>query len=490
MIVDTEEIDLEQAKEELREETEASKASDTHSGDGTAELNAKIEQAEYAPKTDHIEIPDGGYGWVVVAAVFFVHIFVLGNIYSYGVFLPVYIEEFHASQSSVSWIGSIGASLMAGIGLLSGSLADYYGNDKIVFAGGLFIGAGFFAGSFATEIWHLYLSQGLLCGIGYSLSFIAGVSVVGQWFHKRRGIAVGIAVAGSGLGQFLVTLFTGYLINTVKWRATLQILALINLVGLLVCSLAVKRLLPLSPVFTLNASLQMFHDRNFVLLFIGGLFNSLGLFMPYTFLIYYSKQHGVSTSGAYLITALVGVASFLGRLATGYFADRFGKITMLGICMAASGISTLCWLACTTFPSLVVYGLIFGFFAGGVISLMPSVCAELFGVASLGAILGLLYSSSAVGNLLSAPIGGFITDATGDYTAAIAIDGCFLLSGVLFVFFIKTPTHQTHHPQHPQHEAVAVDDGGDKEVEKTSKEVELQVVQADDEQILDENIHL
>ena len=59
-----------------------------------------------------IEPPDGGYGWIIVAAAFFVHIFVLGNIYSFGVFFHEYVREFKSNQATLSWIGSLGSPIL------------------------------------------------------------------------------------------------------------------------------------------------------------------------------------------------------------------------------------------------------------------------------------------------------------------------------------------------------------------------------------------
>ena len=67
------------------------------------------------------EPPNGGYGWVVVAASFVIHLLVLGNIYSFGVLFPIYIDVFRQPQGSVAWVGSISAGLMTGLGSYSGA---------------------------------------------------------------------------------------------------------------------------------------------------------------------------------------------------------------------------------------------------------------------------------------------------------------------------------------------------------------------------------
>jgi MFS family permease len=133
-----------------------------------------------------VKPPDGGFGWIVVLGSFFVHVFVVGNSFSFGVFYPVYIKEFNASQGNVAWIGSIGSGLMTGftnilynfelfdflfifpgLGAISGALSDKYGNRKVLLLGTLFISIGYALASFSTELWHLFLTQGVLAGIGY-----------------------------------------------------------------------------------------------------------------------------------------------------------------------------------------------------------------------------------------------------------------------------------------------------------------------------------
>lgn len=399
------------------------------------------------------EPPNGGYGWVVVAASFIIHLLVLGNIYSFGVLFPIYIDVFQQSQGAVAWVGSISAGLMTGLGSYSGAWADQFGNSRIIFVGGILVSVGFLLASFSTELWHLYVTQGFIAGVGYSLAFISGVSVVGQWFTTNRGLAVGIAVAGSGLGQFALSLVTGVLVSKYNWRATLRILALIDIIGLTACAIAIKRFLPLTKRNNAESSLVYFKDTNFKYLYTSAVVSTLGLFMPYTHLPKYAQLHGVSTGGAIIILSIMGISSACGRVLIGYAADVFGKLAMLMLCMVVGGISTLCWIGCTIFPTMMVYGVVYGFFAGGVISLFPTVCAELYGIKKIGSVVGLLYTGTAFGNLLAAPIAGFFHDGTHSYTGPIALAGGLLLSASFFVYMVdprrqyipaELPTVESH----------------------------------------------
>jgi MFS family permease len=392
------------------------------------------------------EVVDGGYGWVVVIAVFFVHVLVLGNIYSFGIFYPVYLDYFNASEASIAWIGSIGACLMGGLGIYTGKLSDYYGNNRMVFIGGVLIASGFLLASFANEVWQLYLTQGVIAGIGYSFAFIGGVSVVGPWFSKNRALAIGIAVSGSGLGQFAISQLTGAFINAFGWRVAIRILSLIEIVGLTVCSLLIKRKTELHAHWTGVGMdfFKNFHDKNFTFLFCSGLLVSLGMLVPFTYLPAYALQYNLSEAQSIFLVSIIGISSAAGRISTGFFADRIGKLFMLQVCYLGGGLTTLSWLLCYSFGSLLIFGLFFGFFIGGVISLMPSVAAELYGLAKIASILGVLYSSTAIGNLMSAPVGGYFLEGFHSYGPPIIASGSFQLAGFILVCCIRMPKKTTH----------------------------------------------
>lgn len=148
-------------------------------------------------------------------------------------------------------------------------MADRYGNNRIIALGACCIGLGYALASLSKEIWQLYLTLGIITGFGYSFAFISAVTVVGQWFKVRRGLALGTAVAGSGLGQLAMTQITGVLLTQFSWRGTLLILALINFVGLIICSLFIKRWLPLIKHDAIAVSQwDNFKDRNFLYLFL------------------------------------------------------------------------------------------------------------------------------------------------------------------------------------------------------------------------------
>jgi predicted MFS family arabinose efflux permease len=272
------------------------------------------------------------------------------------------------------------------------------------------------------------------------LTFIAGVAIVGQWFSIRRGLAMGIAVAGSGVGQFAVSQWTMSFIMKFGWRNCLRLNALINFVGLAICSSVLIRKVPLNPLASPWASIALFRDSSFRLLYAANACFSMSFFMPFTYLPIYAIHQGISISNAVLILSVSGIAGVVGRISLGFITDFVGKIQMLQFTVLSAGVTLFCWLACHSFPSLLTIGISYGVFSGGIMALIPVVCAERFGVQSLSSVVGLLFTANTIGNLVSTPLVGEVLDATGNYETSIAIAASFFLFAAMFYFFISPLT--------------------------------------------------
>lgn len=179
----------------------------------------------------NINPTDGGYGWIVVACTFLVGFIIDGLAYSFGILLVELLEQFHQDRASTVVIGSILTGVMYLVGPLAGALSDIYGCRVVVVAGAVISSVGFIISAFATSVPYLYFSYGLLGGLGFGLMFLpAGVCVI-QHFTKRRALANGIAVCGSGVGTFVMNHLTRYMLDHYGWRGTLLLNAGIALQG-------------------------------------------------------------------------------------------------------------------------------------------------------------------------------------------------------------------------------------------------------------------
>ena len=152
-----------------------------------------------------------------------------GLSYSFGIFLPVYVTEFNASNAEIALIGSVSTFFAMIPSVYAGYLTDTWGPKKVLVIGTLLIPLGLYLASLSSVVWQLIMTQGLICGIGTCFAYASSVSTVGHWFKKKRGLALGIAGSGTGFGQLVMASIASSLLQNVGWRQTLQILALIEL---------------------------------------------------------------------------------------------------------------------------------------------------------------------------------------------------------------------------------------------------------------------
>ncbi|KAK9760991.1 hypothetical protein K7432_014466 [Basidiobolus ranarum] len=263
--------------------------------------------------------------------------------------------------------------------LFTVKLVDRYGYRTFEFIVSVLIIGSLIAASFAKEAWHLYLTQGILYGVGASLCFYPAVSIPAQWFKKRRGLATGIAVAGTGVGGLALSPLTRKLIDSFGIQWTLRIMGIGSFVILLVaCALLRTRLPP--PPRGKFINLQLFKNSYFQLMVSGGFILSLGYMIPFFYIPSYAVSQGLSSNQGALIIGVVNGMSAIGRIVLGSIADKAGRVNMLFVCIVIGALDILLfWSFAHEFGTILGFGMVYGFFAGGYISLVPVVTAELFG---------------------------------------------------------------------------------------------------------------
>ncbi|KAK6753376.1 hypothetical protein RB195_012769 [Necator americanus] len=163
--------------------------------------------------------PDGGWGWVVVVGSFLIHVVADGFVYSFGVLVHHLIEEFKSDNTMSSFIISILTGLTLGSGPLASAICNKYGCRITAIIGACISIAGCAASVFATAMWHIIVSVGVVMGIGFGLMYCPAIVAVTMYFERRRSLATGIAVAGAGFGTMIFSPINGFVISHFGWRA-------------------------------------------------------------------------------------------------------------------------------------------------------------------------------------------------------------------------------------------------------------------------------
>ncbi|VDM30992.1 unnamed protein product [Hydatigera taeniaeformis] len=171
------------------------------------------------------EPPDGGWGWVIVIATFFIQMIDDGIATSFGIFLDDLAEEFGASLSVTSWVGAFSYGIPCLAAPVASMLINRFQCRKVCVVGGLISAIGCVLAFFVESMLGLVLTFGVLVGLGASLSSTAALIIVSIYFEDRRATATGLSIAGSGVGSFVFAPLVNYLINVYTWRGAILILS-------------------------------------------------------------------------------------------------------------------------------------------------------------------------------------------------------------------------------------------------------------------------
>lgn len=169
--------------------------------------------------------PDGGWGWVVVFASFMVNMIADGVTFSFGVIFIEFEKYFEEGKSKTAWIGSLFMAVPLLSGPIASFLTDRYGCQKVTIIGSLIASAGFVISAFADSLFVLFITFGLISGFGLSLCYVAAVVIVAYYFDKKRSLATGLSVCGSGIGTFVFAPLNHELLAYYGWRGCTLILA-------------------------------------------------------------------------------------------------------------------------------------------------------------------------------------------------------------------------------------------------------------------------
>ncbi|KAL3886823.1 hypothetical protein ACJMK2_026788 [Sinanodonta woodiana] len=181
--------------------------------------------------------PDGDWGWVITFASFMVGFLVDGVAFTFGVFFKEFVNHFGQSKGATSWINSVLNGTYLTIGPLASGLVNLFGCRKVGMLGALLSAAGFFLCTFSPNIEAMIILYGFIGGMGFGFLYLPAIVMVGQYFEKRRALATGIAVCGSGLGGFVFAPLCEYLLSEYGWKGAMWIISGIILNGVVFASL-------------------------------------------------------------------------------------------------------------------------------------------------------------------------------------------------------------------------------------------------------------
>ncbi|XP_043932989.1 monocarboxylate transporter 13 isoform X2 [Protopterus annectens] len=394
------------------------------------------------------KVPDGGWGWMVVFAAFLQSALVFGVIRSFGVFFVQFVTYFNELSSSVSWITSVGVAVQQFGSPLAGALSNQYGARSVAMLGGFLTSLGMLLAFFATSLMHLYLTIGLLSGLGWALVFTPTIATVTRYFKKRRTLAVGLAFTGVGLSSFAFSPLFQYFVDEYGWRGALLILSGMT-ANLIVCGSLLRPIALKEDTDTVKAEdskskaclqkvsmlldLTLFYHCPFMRLALAITLINTGYFVPYVHFVAFARETGFDEYQAAFLMSVAAITDLIGRLFSGWMSD-LGKLRLVHVLFLWTLLTSVSIAAIplgTSYPLLVIISTCYGFFSGAMTPVVFSLIPEIVGIQRIFGGLGLLQMIESIGGLLGAPLSGWLRDITGNYTASFLVAGGFLFLGSL-----------------------------------------------------------
>ncbi len=276
--------------------------------------------------------------WRVVVALFTVTSCIATAVSTFGVFLPVLSEAFGWSRGAVSVALSISLVLGGVAAFPVGRIADRRG-PRAVLATTVAIGAvGFVLSARIEALWQLYLSYGVLVGVGMSSIYVLTAATVARWFEARRGLALAIVLSGFNLGWLTGGPLAAWLIGRWGWRTAYVTLGLLVAAVGVPVSLYVRYPRSAEPRRMVAdargaARRRAFADARLWLFVTAWCFLGLVFMMVTVHSVSYARDRGLSLEEAALALSALGLGAVSGRLLAGAAADHFGAVPTMRVCL-------------------------------------------------------------------------------------------------------------------------------------------------------------
>jgi len=366
------------------------------------------------------------------AATAFVILFWIVGVSVWGLpfFYDFMVQQFGWTRAQVT-SGNALSKLIVGpiFGYLAGWIIDRFGPRSMMMVGILMAAAALVGLGWASQlsvfyIFYFFNALGYVCG-----GPLPNQVLLTQWFDRSRGMAMGFAYLGIGVGGAAVPWISHVLVHRFGWQTALQILGLMLVVICLPLAFLVKEPSKAAPSSATNSALNpkaAFGKVSFYLLTVGSMCSIAAVSGTQQNLkLYLSLDRHFTQSDAAGVLSLVLGFSIAGRLLMGWLADRFSKkyVMLLTYLFVAGGIPLL--FLGSSRALLWLSAAVFGIGLGGDYMIIPLMTAEIFGVEILGRLLGVILTAGGIADAAAPWAVGKLRDVTGSYNSA-----CFALVGV------------------------------------------------------------
>jgi len=389
------------------------------------------------------------YGWIIIAVTFVTMAIGVNARTSFSLFFPPIIDEFGWERGVTAGAFSFGFLVSGAVSPLIGRTMDRFGPRTVMELGVALMAAGLLLAPLTTQPWHLYLTIGVMVGAGSVCLGYSGQSLfLPNWFDRRRGLAIGVAFAGVGVGSITLLPWVQHMIEQTGWRTACTAMGIVVLVVLAPINLLLRKrpqdigLEPDGDPAPSPAAKPVSNvvDPNWVSIdwtlpralrtarfwwIATGYF--CGLYIWYAVQVHQTKyllDIGFSSNVAVWALGAVSLLGIPGQILLGHLSDRVGREWIWSASCLGFAISFAALIALAHSQTLLlVYLMVLtqGALGYGLTSIMGAVVVEIFQGKHYGSIFGTIMLAALAGGAAGPWVTGVLHDLSGSYTIAFMI---------------------------------------------------------------------
>lgn len=405
------------------------------------------------------------HGWFIVAACFLCML-ISGGIgwFTFPVFLKPLENEFGWTRTQTMFGVGIWALVSGAFSPILGYWIDRFGARRIVLAGVVSGGLCMFGFAEIRSISHFYVFMVVAALTTAASTYVPVASLISQWFDRKRGVAMSIAMMGTGVGGFIMPNVSNLLIETMDWRWAYRIFGLTVWLLLPPVALWVRGRpsdMGLEPdggeadrgeqdVSISTESAEGFSARqalgtiNFWGIGIADLAAAIGVVAIETQVVAFSIESGIRDAVAAFAYSLIRAMMVVGMIAVGLAADRFNRRLLITLSYGLPGIVVFLLIGLKSAVPLFCFAIFYGMLSAGRSAIWPLVVNDCFGKRAFATVMGFLMIFSTVGSGIGPTVAGYLYDKSGNYNQVFLMAiAAFAVAGISMAIGAKSRSRDT-----------------------------------------------
>jgi OFA family oxalate/formate antiporter-like MFS transporter len=376
-------------------------------------------------------------------------------LYAWSVFIKPLNAEFGWTRAEIAMAFAICCLVFGLVTFPAGRWSDKVGPRIVVLLGGILLGIGFVLSGFITSKYQLYLTYGVIAGLGGGMIYLPPIATAPKWWPDRRALATGFAVVGLGLGSFLMGPLATAIITSWGWRYVFWYCGIAMGIMAILCSLPLRPPIkgwkpagwkPPQPVaggpketrdYTHEEAIR---TPQFWLLYLSYFCGSFAGLMVIGHIAGHGRDGGLTAMQAGWAVSCLAFANAATRILTGIFVDKVGVKTIFVVWFALQTVAMLLLFpAGGVFWALWIVAALIGWNYGGMFTLFPASCLSYYGPTAQGSNYGLLFTAWGFAGFAGPWVGGYLKDVTGTYYVPFIVGSVVVFISVLVSLMLKAP---------------------------------------------------